>query len=68
MFFEVAASTVVTTFTVFSFLYADPGSGTLILQLLAGAFFGLLFYARFFTRRARKLFSRKKAEDDLDDS
>lgn len=29
-----------------AYAYVDPGSGTLILQLLLGALFGLLFYIR----------------------
>jgi len=39
-------------------LYTDPGSGTLILQLLAAALFGLLFYLRFFIRRVKGIFKR----------
>jgi hypothetical protein len=51
-----------------AFLYTDPGTGTLVLQLLVGAFFGLLFYIRFFTRRARNLFSRKQKSEDNSDN
>lgn len=29
-----------------AFAYADPGSGTLILQILLGALFGVMFYIR----------------------
>ena len=42
------------------FLYADPGSGTLIWQLLVAAFLGLMFYARFFVHKIRNAFSSKK--------
>lgn len=51
-----------------AFLYADPGSGALILQLLAAAFFGLLFYVRFFVRRTRNLFSKKQPGEDNSDN
>lgn len=44
-------------------LYTDPGTGTLILQLLIAAFFGALFYIRFFTRRARSFFFRQRKPD-----
>jgi len=48
-------------------LYTDPGTGTLLLQLLIGAFLGVLFYLRFFTRRVRTFFSSKrKSEDHVD--
>lgn len=46
------------------FLYADPGTGTLILQLLIAAFFGVLFYIRFFFKRVGGFFSRKKTAED----
>lgn len=44
-------------------LYTDPGTGTLILQLLIAAFFGAFFYIRFFTRRARSFFFRQRKPD-----
>ena len=44
-------------------LYTDPGTGTLILQLLIAAFFGAFFYIRFFTRRARNFFFRQRKPD-----
>lgn len=46
------------------FLYTDPGTGTLIIQLLIAAFFGALFYIRFFVRRAQGFFTRKKKTED----
>lgn len=56
-------------FRFFAFLYTDPGTGALILQLLVAAFLGAVFYFRYFTRRARNLFSRKpKDEGSLDGS
>ena len=33
---------------IYSFIYTDPGSGTLIWQLLLAAFFGAAFYFRRF--------------------
>jgi len=45
-------------------LYTDPGTGTLILQLLIAAFFGVLFYIRFFVKRVGHFFSRKKVDQD----
>jgi hypothetical protein len=44
-------------------LYTDPGTGTLILQLLIAAFLGVFFYIRFFFKRVGGFFSRKKTED-----
>jgi hypothetical protein len=51
-------------FTSTVFLYTDPGTGTLILQLLIAAFFGVLFYLRYFVKRVGGLFSRKKVSED----
>jgi hypothetical protein len=54
-------------FSSLAFFYTDPGTGALILQLLVAAFLGVAFYLRYFTKRARNLFSRKrKDEDSLD--
>jgi hypothetical protein len=49
-------------------LYTDPGTGTLILQLLIAAFFGAFFYIRFFTRRARSFFFRQRKPDANSDN
>jgi hypothetical protein len=38
--------------------YIDPGSGTLLLQMLAASIVGALFYFRAFTTWVRQLFSR----------
>ena len=46
------------------FLYTDPGTGTLILQLLIAAFFGVFFYIRFFFKRVGGFFSRKKTAEE----
>lgn len=46
------------------FLYTDPGTGTLILQLLIAAFLGVFFYIRFFFKRVGGFFSRKKTTED----
>ena len=40
-------------------LYADPGSGALIWQLLVGAMVGLAFYFRIFYQRLKGAVSRK---------
>ncbi|HEV3468903.1 MAG TPA: hypothetical protein VG148_06250 [Pyrinomonadaceae bacterium] len=48
-------------------LYTDPGTGTLILQLLIAAFFGVLFYIRFFVKRVGGFFSRKKGGEAAPD-
>ena len=45
-------------------LYTDPGSGTLILQLLIAAVLGVFFYVRFFFKRVGGFFSRKKTAED----
>ena len=45
-------------------LYTDPGTGTLILQLLIAAVLGVFFYIRFFFKRVGGFFSRKKNVED----
>jgi hypothetical protein len=40
-------------------LYADPGSGALIWQLLVGSLVGLAFYFRIFFKRLKGAISRK---------
>ena len=44
--------------------YADPGSGTLIWQLLAAAGFGLMFYSKVIVRKIRILLGKDKSETD----
>ena len=53
----------ISTFSSLAFFYTDPGTGTLLLQLLAAAFLGLAFYFRYFTRRVKGYFSKKKPDD-----
>lgn len=50
-------------FTFLLFLYTDPGTGTLVLQLLIAAFLGVFFYIRFFFKRVGGFFSRKKTAE-----
>ena len=40
--------------------YTDPGTGTLIWQLLVAAVFGGMFYARIYYRKAKHIISTKK--------
>jgi hypothetical protein len=54
------------------YAYADPGSGTLLLQLAAALLVGLMFYIRRITAWARRVFSTKsaipsRAEPETDD-
>jgi hypothetical protein len=44
----------------FFLLYTDPGSGALLLQLLAASLLGGLFYMRRFKEKILKLVFRKK--------
>lgn len=43
-------------------IYADPGSGALLLQMLMAALFGALFYFRSFRDRVFGLFRKRSAE------
>lgn len=47
-------------------LYADPGSGTLIWQLLAAAGFGLLFYTKVVVRKIRVYFGTRERGAEKD--
>lgn len=40
-------------------IYADPGSGMLIWQLITAAFLGFLFYFKHILRKARAILGRK---------
>ena len=53
----------ISAFGSLALFYTDPGTGTLLLQLLAAAFLGLAFYFRYFTRRVKGYFSKKKADE-----
>ena len=44
--------------------YADPGSGTLILQILLGALFGVMFYIRRIIAWTRRRLSGEKDESN----
>ena len=48
-------SSAVPEVTQFALLYADPGSGMLLWQLITAAALGLLFYARTIVRKIRAL-------------
>jgi hypothetical protein len=41
----------------FALLYGDPGSGSLVWQLLLAAFFGVVFYVRFYARKFKDTMS-----------
>ncbi|HEY0004450.1 MAG TPA: hypothetical protein VGB17_06535 [Pyrinomonadaceae bacterium] len=53
---------------VFALLYADPGSGALVWQLLVAALIGATFYFRNFLSKARNLFSSKRQKADKAES
>jgi hypothetical protein len=48
--------------TSFAFVYADPGSGMLLWQLITAAALGLLFYARTIVRKIRGLIGSSEDE------
>jgi hypothetical protein len=54
------------TFGLFAFLYTDPGTGTLLLQLLAAGFLGVAFYFRYFTKRVKGFFDKRKGDAGTD--
>jgi hypothetical protein len=64
MFFDIMSMQMGGVFSSLMFLYTDPGTGTLILQLLAAGAIGLVFYVRVFARRAKSFFSRKPGAED----
>lgn len=45
-------------------LYADPGSGALIWQLLVASFVGILFYMRTFIRRITAMMSGRRSNEE----
>ncbi|HSB28090.1 MAG TPA: hypothetical protein VLE19_09545 [Pyrinomonadaceae bacterium] len=45
-------------------LYADPGSGMLIWQLITAAALGLLFYARTIFRKIRDLIGNGRTDEE----
>jgi hypothetical protein len=50
----------------FMALYADPGSGALIWQLIVGALVGMAFYFRIFFRRLKDAVNRKSHTDSAE--
>jgi hypothetical protein len=50
----------------FAFLYADPGSGALIWQLLVASFVGGLFYIRTFIRKITAKMSSRRSREQSD--
>ena len=51
--------------------YLDPGSGSYFIQLLLASLMGALFVIGIYRRKVtdffRKLFSKREADDDLDE-
>jgi len=45
--------------------YLDAGSGSLILQALAGGFAGVAVVGKLYWRRFKRIFVRRNASDDL---
>lgn len=51
-------------FAAHALAYGDPGSGSLIWQLLLAAVFGLIFYVRYYTRRIREAIRTRGGKDE----
>lgn len=51
-----------------AYAYTDPGSGTMLLQMLAALVVGLLFYVRRITMWARNLFNKQKSRSQNESS
>lgn len=49
-----------------AYAYTDPGSGTMLLQMLAALLVGVLFYIRRITAWARNLFDGRKGRSQSD--
>ena len=47
-----------------AFAYVDPGSGTLILQMLAAAGVGMIFYFRQFRDKVKSIFTGRSETPD----
>ena len=45
--------------------YLDAGSGSMLLQALAGGFAGVAVVGKLYWRRIKKVFVRRDASDDL---
>jgi hypothetical protein len=50
------------------FLYLDPGSGSLLIQLILAALLGIGVAVRIFWRNIKAFFTGKKAEPAPDDA
>lgn len=48
--------------------YLDPGTGSIIMQALIGAFLGALVALRMYWERIKAFFSNRGAESDRDDA
>lgn len=44
--------------------YIDPGTGGIVLQMLAAGFFGALFAVKLFWRKIKGFFTGKKDRDE----
>lgn len=49
-----------------AYAYLDPGTGSVILQVLAAAVLGALFTIKSYWHSLKALFSKKKRNDDND--
>lgn len=47
------------------FLYSDPGSGLLLLQLLLGGVLGAFFYLRLYSKKTKNFLFRKKGAENM---
>jgi hypothetical protein len=45
--------------------YLDAGSGSLLLQALAGGFAGVAVVGKLYWRRLKRVFAKRDARDDL---
>jgi len=61
-----AVALLVAVYPTNAFAYIDPGSGSLLVQIVMSAFFGVVFLARNFLSKtvilARRIFSKEKVE------
>ena len=55
-----AASLILAATTVDAFAYLDPGTGSMVLQLLLGCLAGLLVFGKIYLRRFADLFRRRR--------
>jgi hypothetical protein len=62
MFVEPHSTGLLTHYGLVYLLYTDPGSGTLVWQLVLAAFFGGMFYLRKLKERIQRRRHRTRAE------